>query len=68
MYGCTGVRRWGGALVGDAAPDRPEPNLTQSVRKAFIVQHAPDGARWEDGPCDNPDWQFPALIGGSGVI
>ncbi len=58
------------AKVGDVAvftsltPHRTGPNLTPSVRKAYIAQYAPDGARWDEGPCDNPDWQFPVLVGG----
>ncbi len=55
------------ARVGDIVvftsltPHRTGPNLTTSVRKAYIAQFAPDGARWDEGPCDNPEWQFRVL-------
>jgi hypothetical protein len=46
------------------------------VRKAYIVQLAPDGARCipsdpEAGPgtpCDDPDRQFPILVNGEAPI
>jgi phytanoyl-CoA hydroxylase len=50
-------------------PHRTGPNLTSGVRKAYILQYAPDGARVvETGAmCDAPDRQFPILKGGERV-
>jgi hypothetical protein len=49
-------------------PHLTGPNITDEVRKAYIVQYAPAGAytRTEDGnvPCDDPDRQFPVLRDG----
>lgn len=61
------------AKVGDVVvfssltPHRTGPNRTQSVRKAYITLFAPDGARWDDRPCDNPAWQFSVLVDGRTV-
>ena len=70
----------GGAVVfSSLTPHYTGPNLTDSVRKAYIVQYAPVGIRriegdWMNGappsgsaPCDDPDRQFPVLRGGSPV-
>jgi phytanoyl-CoA hydroxylase len=66
----------GGAVVfSSLTPHLTGPNLTDGVRKAYIVQYAPDGAVRLDGdpaagpptgrtPCDDPDRQFPVLVGG----
>jgi hypothetical protein len=49
-------------------PHLTGPNVTDEVRKAYIVQYAPAGAytRSDNGtvPCDDPDRQFPVLRGG----
>lgn len=59
----------GGAVVfSSLMPHLTGPNITDEVRKAYIVQYAPAGAytRTDDGdvPCDDPDRQFPVLRGG----
>jgi phytanoyl-CoA hydroxylase len=66
----------GGAVVfSSLTPHLTGPNLTDGVRKAYIVQYAPDGAVRLKGdptagpptervPCDHPDRQFPVLVGG----
>lgn len=69
----------GGAVVfSSLTPHLTGPNLTSDVRKAYIVQYAPDGAeRLEGDPtagpptarvrCDAPDRQFPVVVGGRPV-
>ena len=69
----------GGAVVfSSLTPHLTGPNLTAEVRKAYIVQYAPDGAeRLEGDPtagpptarvrCDAPDRQFPVVAGGRPV-
>jgi ectoine hydroxylase-related dioxygenase (phytanoyl-CoA dioxygenase family) len=56
------------AVFSSLTPHRTGPNTTADVRKAYIVQLAPDGARLvgEHGeePCAAPDRQFPILKGG----
>ncbi|HEY8526466.1 MAG TPA: phytanoyl-CoA dioxygenase family protein [Acidimicrobiales bacterium] len=66
----------GGAVVfSSLTPHLTGPNLTDAVRKAYIVQYAPDGAVRLKGdpdagppiervPCDHPERQFPVLVGG----
>jgi ectoine hydroxylase-related dioxygenase (phytanoyl-CoA dioxygenase family) len=66
----------GSALVfSSLTPHLTGPNTTDSVRKAYILQYAPDGARTLRGDpaeatpaaveaCDDPAWQFPVLVGG----
>jgi phytanoyl-CoA hydroxylase len=41
-------------------PHRTGPNVTAEVRKACILQYAPDGARWLNppAPCNLPDRQY----------
>ncbi len=59
-------------VFSSLTPHRTGPNLADGVRKAYIVQFAPDGARWvrrEAGethyiPQDAADRQFPILAGG----
>lgn len=61
-------------VFSSLTPHRTGPNLTDTVRKAYIVQFAPNGARTirvdrEIGErtetlCDAPDRQFPVLVGG----
>lgn len=57
-------------VFSSLTPHRTGPNQTDGVRKAYIVQFAPDGARTvrvEDGsapqyqPCDDPTRQFVVL-------
>ena len=67
----------GGAVVfSSLTPHRTGPNLTDEVRKAYILQYAPDGARIQVGdpkagpptettPCDDPERQF--LVAGAGL-
>lgn len=66
----------GGAVVfSSLTPHLTGPNLTDAVRKAYIVQYAPDGAEklegdWQAGPpsgrsrCDDPLRQPLVLSGG----
>ena len=59
-------------VFSSLTPHRTGPNLSDSVRKAYIVQYAPDGAqcvaKGETGvrflPQNEPDRQFPILRGG----
>lgn len=69
----------GGAVVfSSLTPHLTGPNLTGAVRKAYIVQYAPDGAERLEGdpsagpptarvPCDATDRQFPVVVGGRTV-
>lgn len=57
------------AVFSSLTPHRTGPNHTQNVRKAYIVQFAPDGAvmfREGEAPsvCDAPERQYFVLIGG----
>jgi phytanoyl-CoA hydroxylase len=63
------VRAGGIVVFSSLTPHRTGPNLTSGVRKAYILQYAPDGARVvETGAmCDAPDRQFPILKGGERV-
>ena len=56
-------------VFSSLTPHRTGPNLTQSVRKAYILQYAPDGARIAESntPCDAPDRQFFVLRHGRRV-
>jgi phytanoyl-CoA hydroxylase len=64
----------GAVLFSSLTPHLTGPNTTDGVRKAYIVQYAPDGAvtlqgRPSEPPaarqlCDAPDRQFPVLVGG----
>lgn len=60
-------------VFSSLTPHCTGPNASLSVRKAYIVQYAPEGAavitKGEDGqrvrtPATNPEWQFPVLSGG----
>ena len=57
-------------VFSSLTPHRTGPNTSGSVRKAYILQYAPDGAvalRGEDGrpePQDDPDRQYPVVVGG----
>ena len=67
----------GAVLFSSLTPHLTGPNTTSAVRKAYIVQYAPDGAvalRGSPGrppetrePCTDPDRQFPVLRGGAPV-
>ena len=71
--------RAGSALVfSSLTPHMTGPNLTNAVRKAYILQYAPEGAHVlrgdaGSGPpvqrelCVDPDRQFPVLRGGEPV-
>ena len=66
----------GGAVVfSSLTPHLTGPNTTDAVRKAYILQYAPDGAQILQGdpaagppdsrtPCDAPDRQYPVVRGG----
>ncbi len=62
-------------VFSSLTPHLTGPNTTNDVRKAYILQYAPDGARramgdiadgdpvgWE--PCADPARQFPVVVGG----
>ncbi|MEJ2089120.1 MAG: phytanoyl-CoA dioxygenase family protein [Gammaproteobacteria bacterium] len=60
------------AVFSSLTPHRTGPNITDGVRKAYILQYAPDGAvMYPRGggsvAADNPDWQYPVTIGGQAV-
>jgi ectoine hydroxylase-related dioxygenase (phytanoyl-CoA dioxygenase family) len=69
----------GGAVVfSSLTPHLTGPNVTDDVRKAYILQYAPAGAETLVGdpaagppqarqPCDDPDRQFAVLRGGEPV-
>jgi ectoine hydroxylase-related dioxygenase (phytanoyl-CoA dioxygenase family) len=64
------ARRGDAVVFSSLAPHRTGPNLKEgTVRKAYILQYAPDGAEaLKDGkriPQDDPDRQFPILAGGA---
>lgn len=50
-------------------PHRTGPNVTKQVRKSYILQYAPDGARivQQDTLCNAPDRQFSVLKDGKPV-
>jgi ectoine hydroxylase-related dioxygenase (phytanoyl-CoA dioxygenase family) len=54
-------------VFSSLTPHRTGPNLTPEVRKVYILQYAPDGARIaESGArCDDANRQFPILIAGA---
>jgi ectoine hydroxylase-related dioxygenase (phytanoyl-CoA dioxygenase family) len=66
------------AVFSSLTPHLTGPNTTDGVRKAYILQYAPEGAHTmvgdpDAGPpttttrCDAPDRQFPVLVGGQPV-
>src|SRR5262249_43584589 len=63
------VRAGGIVVFSSLTPHRTGPNLTRDVRKAYILQYAPDGARIveSDTRCDAPDRQFLVLKDGRRV-
>ena len=60
------VRAGGMVVFSSLMPHRTGPNVTKDVRKAYILQYAPDGARVveSNAPCDAPDRQYPILRNG----
>jgi phytanoyl-CoA hydroxylase len=60
-------------VFSSLTPHRTGPNTSDAVRKAYILQYAPDGAvalRGEEGrpePQDDPARQFPVVTGGAPV-
>jgi ectoine hydroxylase-related dioxygenase (phytanoyl-CoA dioxygenase family) len=58
----TAVEASAGSIVvfSSLTPHRTGPNTTKAVRKTYILQYAPDGARVVDTgvACDAPDRQF----------
>jgi ectoine hydroxylase-related dioxygenase (phytanoyl-CoA dioxygenase family) len=69
----------GGIVVfSSLTPHLTGPNTTDAVRKAYILQYAPEGACTQLGdadagpptrevPCADPEHQFPVLAGGAAV-
>jgi ectoine hydroxylase-related dioxygenase (phytanoyl-CoA dioxygenase family) len=65
------------AVFSSLTPHRTGANRTGAVRKSYIVQFAPDGARVvkpgadgrpeEGARCDDPERQFPVLVRGEPV-
>jgi phytanoyl-CoA hydroxylase len=57
-------------VFSSLTPHRTGPNTSDAVRKAYILQYAPEGAvalRGDEGtlePQDDPDRQFPVVAGG----
>jgi phytanoyl-CoA hydroxylase len=63
------VRAGGIVVFSSLTPHRTGPNLTREVRKAYILQYAPDGARVVETntPCAAPDRQYVILRAGQPV-
>jgi ectoine hydroxylase-related dioxygenase (phytanoyl-CoA dioxygenase family) len=69
------VRKGGAVVFSSLTPHMTGPNLTDRLRKTYIVQFAPDGARaiHVDGgkrsalPCTAPDRQYSILVDGKAV-
>jgi phytanoyl-CoA hydroxylase len=61
------VRSGGIVVFSSLTPHRTGPNLTKEVRKAYILQYAPEGARVveTDNPCTAPDRQYVILRAGA---
>lgn len=70
------VRAGGAVVFSSLTPHLTGPNTTDAVRKAYILQYAPAGARILEGdpsagpptgerPCDAPGRQFAVLRGGA---
>ncbi len=61
-------------VFSSLTPHRTGPNLSDGVRKAYILQYAPDGARCRDGGGADPglqndaDRQYEVLRGGERVL
>lgn len=65
-------------VLSSLTPHLTGPNTTSEARTTYILQYAPEGTRTllgvpADGPptgsalCDNPERQFPVLVGGEPV-
>ncbi len=56
-------------VFSSLTPHRTGPNLTQEVRKTYILQYAPEGARVveSDALCNAPDRQYPIVKDGNRV-
>jgi len=63
------VREGSVVAFSSLMPHRTGPNVTAGVRKSYILQYAPDGARivQTDTPCDAPDRQYLILKEGDRV-
>ena len=72
------VRAGSVVVFSSLTPHRTGPNVTDKVRRTYILQYAPDGAEVlrgdpNSGPPasrdrqDDPDRQFPVLVGGEPV-
>lgn len=71
------VGKGGVVVMSSLAPHLTGPNTTDAVRKAYILQYAPEGARVLKGdrakapessaPNDDPNRQFPIVVGGVSV-
>jgi ectoine hydroxylase-related dioxygenase (phytanoyl-CoA dioxygenase family) len=62
------VRAGSIVVFSSLTPHRTGPNVTKGVRKTYILQYAPDGARVIDGDlCAAPDRQFLILKNGEPV-
>ena len=70
------VRKGGVVVFSSLTPHMTGPNLTDRLRKAYIVQFAPDGASTitvKNGersavPCTAPDRQYPILVDGKAAL
>ena len=71
------VKAGGAVVFSSLTPHLTGPNTTDAVRKAYILQYAPDGAAVQLGdpkagpptgstPCDDPERQFPVAGAGLG--
>jgi phytanoyl-CoA hydroxylase len=63
------VREGSVVVFSSLMPHRTGPNVTAGVRKSYILQYAPDGARvvQNDTACDAPDRQYLILKDGERV-
>jgi ectoine hydroxylase-related dioxygenase (phytanoyl-CoA dioxygenase family) len=72
------VKAGGIVVFSSLTPHLTGPNTTAAVRKSYIVQYAPAGARILDGdpsagppsatrPCDDPERQFPIVRAGKAL-
>ena len=72
------VGKGGIVVFSSLSPHLTGPNTTDAVRKAYILQYAPDGAKVfrgdpgqgpppEPAPANDPRRQFPVLIDGHPV-
>jgi ectoine hydroxylase-related dioxygenase (phytanoyl-CoA dioxygenase family) len=63
------VREGSVVVFSSLMPHRTGPNVTRGVRKSYILQYAPDGARivQTDAVCDAPERQYLILKNGERV-